>query len=175
MPGPTCTPSGASYMKCWPAIHPSGDGLPMHCSPPMPRRPSIPTRLAALVMRCLEKNPADRPQTAALLLADLDAITMPESVPTVSAEVGKKSLVVSRGTWMVGIGVATLLIAGLLAVFWPRATGAKSLDPNLVAVVPFRIAGADPSLAYMREGMLDLLAAKLTGDGGPRAADPRSV
>jgi eukaryotic-like serine/threonine-protein kinase len=139
------------------------------------RRPSTSSRVAAVVMRCLEKNPADRPQTAAALLAELGTITTPESVSTVGTEVRKGSSVVGRQAWRVGIGLATLLLAGLVAVFWPRTTGAKSLDPNLVAVVPFRIAGADPSLAYLREGMLDLLAAKLTGDGGPRAADPRSV
>jgi serine/threonine-protein kinase len=139
------------------------------------RRPSVPSRLATLLMRCLEKNPADRPQTAAALLAELGTITTPSAEPRVAAKLLKKSPVTGRQRLGLGIGLGTLLVGGLVAVFWPRATGAKSLDPNLVAVVPFRIAGADPSLAYLREGMLDLLAAKLTGDAGPRAADPRSV
>jgi hypothetical protein len=41
--------------------------------------------------------------------------------------------------------------------------------------MPFRVAGADPSVQYLRQGMLDLLQAKLTGEGGARAADTRSV
>lgn len=41
-----------------------------------------------------------------------------------------------------------------------------------MAVLPFRVSGADPALAYLREGMPELLAVKLTGDGGPRAVDP---
>ena len=48
--------------------------------PPEPitqRRPSIPPPLAALVMRCLEKQPADRPQTAAELVHALDDTTTP--------------------------------------------------------------------------------------------------
>jgi serine/threonine-protein kinase len=140
------------------------------------RRTSVPTRVAALLMRCLEKNPADRPQTAAALLAELSALTTPQAMPTVPGEQLKKSSVTSRRVSKVAIGLGVLLLAGLAALFWPRSSAAKkALDPNLVAVVPFRIAGADPSLAYLREGMLDLLAAKLTGDGGPRAADPRSV
>ncbi len=48
-------------------------------------------------------------------------------------------------------------------------------DARVVAVLPFRVAGADPALQYLREGMVDLLAIKLTGEGGPRAADPRAV
>ena len=50
-----------------------------------------------------------------------------------------------------------------------------ALDPNLVAVVPFRVRGAAPALGYLREGMIDLVAARLTGEGGARAADPGSV
>ncbi|MGH7719139.1 MAG: hypothetical protein ACREON_09885, partial [Gemmatimonadaceae bacterium] len=46
---------------------------------------------------------------------------------------------------------------------------------DVVAVVPFRVASAVPALHYLREGMLDLLAAKLTGEGSLRAMEPRST
>jgi serine/threonine-protein kinase len=55
-----------------------------------------------------------------------------------------------------------------------RESAAGDLDPEVVAVLPFRVTGG-PSLEYLGEGMLDLLAAKLTGEGGPRAVDPRAV
>ena len=42
-------------------------------------------------------------------------------------------------------------------------------------MVPFRVGGAAPELGYLREGMMDLVAARLTGGGGARAADPRAV
>jgi tetratricopeptide (TPR) repeat protein len=51
---------------------------------------------------------------------------------------------------------------------------ASALDRNVLAVLPFRVNGG-PSLAYLREGMVDLLAARLNGTGGPRAVDPRAV
>jgi serine/threonine-protein kinase len=135
----------------------------------------VPTQHAGLLMRCLEKNPADRPGSAAVLFAALSTINTPTAGPTVASTPTEKPRVASRRSWKIGVGLVIILLAGLAALFWPRGTDTKTLDPKLVAVVPFRIAGADPSLAYLREGMLDLLAATLTGDGGPRAADPRSV
>lgn len=39
------------------------------------RRPSVPPALAALVMRCLEKRPSDRPQRAEELVRDLDHVS----------------------------------------------------------------------------------------------------
>jgi tetratricopeptide (TPR) repeat protein len=47
------------------------------------------------------------------------------------------------------------------------------VDEQRIAVLPFRVATADPSLRYLREGMLDLLAAKLSG--AQRAVDQRAV
>lgn len=41
------------------------------------RRPAVPTALAALVMRCLEKRPSDRPQDAREVVRALDAIAVP--------------------------------------------------------------------------------------------------
>jgi TolB-like protein len=46
---------------------------------------------------------------------------------------------------------------------------------NLVAILPFRIANANPELAWLREGLMDLLAIKLAGEGGLRVAEPRAV
>ncbi|HEU4827983.1 MAG TPA: serine/threonine-protein kinase [Gemmatimonadales bacterium] len=52
-------------------------------------RPSIPAEVAALVMRCLEKHPADRWQSAAELLGRLEAIATPSggSTPAATAPV----------------------------------------------------------------------------------------
>src|SRR2546429_7791909 len=40
--------------------------------PPTDRRAAVPPAVARLVMRCLEKHPADRPQSATDLARDID-------------------------------------------------------------------------------------------------------
>ena len=74
-------------------------------------------------------------------------------------------------------GLVVLAVAASGWLGWRRwgSAPAPRVDPEVVAVLPFRVAGADPSLGYLREGMLDLLAAKLTGEAGPRAVDPRTL
>jgi tetratricopeptide (TPR) repeat protein len=82
----------------------------------------------------------------------------------------------TRRTALAGTALLLAAAAAGLAFWhpWSRAAD-RPLDANLVAVLPFRTAGADPSVQYLRQGMVDLLQAKLTGPGGPRAADARSV
>ena len=72
--------------------------------------------------------------------------------------------------------IVTVITGAVVAFVWqPHRSLDEATDPQLVAVFPFRVAGAAPALSYLREGMVDLLAIKLTGAGGPRAVDPRAV
>ncbi|MGH7674328.1 MAG: hypothetical protein ACREMV_03570, partial [Gemmatimonadales bacterium] len=91
----------------------------------------------------------------------------------VPAAPGRLTRLVSRRAPRVAAGMVLALIVAAALVMWPRQPGLA--NPAVVAVVPFRVAGADPTLRYLREGMMDLLATTLTGEGGPRAADPRTV
>jgi TolB-like protein len=78
-----------------------------------------------------------------------------------------------RRAWL-GL-LALLLTTGGWFAWSRRAAGPTDAAADVVAVLPFRVAGAEPSLAYLREGMVDLLAATLTGEGGPRAVDARTM
>ena len=127
-------------------------------------RAAVPPGVERSVMRALAKTPADRFPTAAGFAEALTASGEPAVMS--SSPGGRRKLALAAG----GLGVVLVLAAYL---WWPRQ--AAALDPDLVAVAPFRVAGAAPELGYLREGMLDLVAARLTGDGGARAADPRSV
>jgi eukaryotic-like serine/threonine-protein kinase len=145
--------------------------------PPVPlrdRRPAVSPALSAIVMRLLEKRPADRPQSADELVRELAGTQTPaEPVPTVRVAPIKRGAS-RRGRWMVAGGIATLLLVLALASLQNRESSVK-VDRSVVAVAPFRVTGADSSLRYLREGMVDLLAAKLGGTAAIRAADPRSL
>jgi len=135
------------------------------------RAPDVPRALAALVMKCLAKNPADRPQTADEIVRALDRIDLSSdgSAPTPTPKA-------SRGRTIAIVAAVLIAVAGGGWAIWERfRSRGPAPDPSTVAVVPFRVASADPALYYLREGMLDLLAAKLTGEGGLRATDPRQL
>ncbi len=146
--------------------------------PLIKRRPATPPALAALIMRGLEKRPADRPQSADEMLAILDTVSTPSTATSTAATTGAatpRTTASGRQTKIVAALIGALAVAAIAGVYLRGRSATTAVDHNLVVVAPFRVAGAQPSLAYLREGMLDLLAAKLNGEGGPRAADPRSV
>jgi serine/threonine-protein kinase len=140
-------------------------------------RATVPPPLAALVMRCLEKKPADRWQVASEIHAQLETMATPSggTTPTAATPAAVGGMWSHRALRGRVAAAVILVLAGALALWRVTRGGAAPIDANLVAVLPFRVAGADPALHYLREGMIDLLAAKLTGEGGPRAADPRTV
>jgi DNA-binding SARP family transcriptional activator/tetratricopeptide (TPR) repeat protein len=93
--------------------------------------------------------------------------------PTAIAGPGSRSRL--RALWLlVPAAIAGLVLAFKLAPPL-RHRDPIALEPDVIALMPWRVSGADPGLAWLREGMIDLLHATLTGDRGPRAADPRTV
>jgi tetratricopeptide (TPR) repeat protein len=79
-------------------------------------------------------------------------------------------------TWTRAILGGVLAFSALGAVgasvVWKRNQG-HTLEPDIVAVLPFRVVGADIDL--WREGLVDLLSTALDGTGRLRASDPRAV
>ncbi len=129
-------------------------------------RPTVAPTVQRAIETALAKVPADRFQTAGQFA---DAI---ESVPAVPPVARRRWIPLAVGA----VGVVAAVAGGWRLMDHMRSRGStEALDPNLVAVLPFRVAAADTTLAFLGEGMLDLLAARLTDRAGPRAVDPRSL
>jgi TolB-like protein len=81
-----------------------------------------------------------------------------------------------RRAALIVAGVAATALLGLTgwALVRPAGEERPPLRDEWLAIAPFRVSG-EPSFDYLEEGMLDLLAAKLTGEGGLRAVEPRAL
>jgi len=96
------------------------------------RRASVPPALASLVMRCLEKSPADRPQSADELLRILSATPGAPVVPR------------SRWTWRRSAMAA--ILAFVVAVVVVAIAQRRATLPPRAIVVPFVNATGDSAL-----------------------------
>ena len=72
----------------------------------------------------------------------------------------------------VAVLVAALAVAAVLLT--GRTGEPASATPAAIAVLPFTVRGS-PAIAYLGEGMMDLLSTKLDGVGGLRSVDPRAL
>jgi serine/threonine-protein kinase len=96
--------------------------------PVVKRRRNTPPALAALVMRCLEKRPADRPRDAEHILLALDnaADTTPQTpVPLARAEAAGASSTQRpdsrRRFALATVGATLAVVAALVLIPWPRS------------------------------------------------------
>jgi hypothetical protein len=147
---------------------------------PSPRRlrETIPPGVDHLIRRLLAKSPADRVQSAADLVA---ALSSPVELRHSELPGQATTQVVTSARWprrrRAGLAALALLLVAGIAVVVVRARVAPStpLDPEAVALLPFRVTAPDHSLDYLGEGIVDLLAVKLAGPAGPDAVPPRQL
>jgi serine/threonine-protein kinase len=131
-------------------------------------RRDVPRRVDAVITKALAKAPQERFTTAAELRDALrgDGMINPRrwSRPRVAAA-------------LFGLVLAVAVAREAWLALGARGRSGRVLvaAPELVVVLPFRVTAKDSSLSFLQEGMLDLLAARLTGEFGPRAVDPRAV
>jgi TolB-like protein/tetratricopeptide (TPR) repeat protein/tRNA A-37 threonylcarbamoyl transferase component Bud32 len=153
--------------------------------PPEPiwkQRDKLPPVLSALVMRCLEKDPADRPQSAAELSKILDEISAPSPDTTAASrrylaslgahDTGRRRKFVAlaaAGVVVLAVGLWAMLNArGTLQAGGPTTPAVKS-----IAVLPF--SSADSSDEYFRDGMADQLIVTLSAVPGLSVASRTSA
>jgi eukaryotic-like serine/threonine-protein kinase len=140
-----------------------------HMVDPVPRlrtvRQTVPAAVEWAIEKAMAKVPVDRFPTAAQFSEALLKV----------GGVGGLGRSQRLARWLLPAGAAAAVsAAALVAVRWSRGP-IGAVDPNLVAVIPFRVSGTDTWLASLHEGMVDLLGAKLSGDVGPRAVNSRIV
>jgi TolB-like protein/Tfp pilus assembly protein PilF len=135
-------------------------------TPPVINRADCPAGLRSLVMRCLEKDPAKRPQTARELQTALDGGAMATGGFTRALPL-RRNLAIAAGALAV-FAVATYAVRH-------HSPSATSDDPHSVAVLPF-IAGAngDTANAYFGEGIAEELITALSKVPGLRVAGKSS-
>jgi serine/threonine-protein kinase len=128
-------------------------------------RADVPRALSELVRRCLEKDPARRPGSAAELLGALDQVT--------AADFGAGA----KARWLMPrrAGAIGAAIAGVALAMWfvmdrvPGSTNTPSAEKSL-AVLPFESVGGDTANIYFAEGIADELTTALARVAGLRVA-----
>ena len=117
-------------------------------------RSDVPPAIDALIAQCLEKNPRRRPQSAAELLATLDAVS---SGPT--GEVRRRSLAnVIRAAAValaVAIGAGVIGAGAYVAYRSARATEPNATEPLTLTAIPFRNVSRDQEVGYCADGITD--------------------
>ena len=142
------------------------------------RRPACPAALAALVMRCLEKKPADRWQSADELVRQFELMATPSGgmAPTVAIPAARRRIP-SWGGWLAGAGALVVLLTG--AYLLKGRGSAPSVDrvtseTASIAVLPLTNVGGDAKNEYFSDGMTDELATALGKIPGLRVASRTS-
>ena len=154
------------------------------------RRPALPPAIAELVMRCLEKRPADRPQSATDIIRVLDELSPSgRSAPAAAAAhadpdsgTRRVRLPAVRGARITGV---LLVVGAVISVAWWglsrestvaggmwRGSGAAA-DATTIAVLPFKSAYAGDE--YLADGLTDELPSALKKIPGLRVMGGRSV
>ena len=132
--------------------------------------PSLPNWLVRLIMRCLEKDSADRYQSAYEILADLQG-SKSSSTTSRTVQIEIPEFAQRRWTWAVGAAVLVVALAVAIPpvrhlIFRGKGgSGVSGIPPlsqgKFVAILPFRVLGEDQSLSYVAEGLNEALSAKL--------------
>ena len=132
------------------------------------RRPSLPFALTSLVMRCLEKRQADRPQDATEIVRALDALTTPMGT-TAPAMVAAPNATRQRArAWGLAVAGLAVVVAGgawLARGTRPEPVAAAPVRSSRLLIAPFENLTGDPRFDYIGRIAADRLALGIAQNG----------
>jgi tetratricopeptide (TPR) repeat protein/TolB-like protein len=129
-------------------------------------RDDVPEPLAALIMRCLEKEPTERPQTAAAVRDALDMMLTQKEVNG-PPSLGMQAPRTRRFRPLVGAALSAAALGTAIGV--QVYTERQDLDPHRVIVAAFQNESGDPQLEQLGTMTTDWITRGLTETG---LADP---
>jgi eukaryotic-like serine/threonine-protein kinase len=140
-------------------------------------RERVPERTDQAINRALARAPADRFATAAEFVRALS----PDSQTVASVAVKGQGTLAEpvaasrrlRRVVLICLGTFALILGGW-AIMRRLALPAAAVSPTRLAVLPFSISGTS-NIAYLGDGMVDLLSRNLNGAGDLRTIDPGTV
>ena len=139
------------------------------------RRPTIPRHLATLVMGCLEKQAADRPQTAAQVIHALDSVNTPGvASPTTMLPAGRKPGGVLRMVGVVAVAAAIIALAVFASNKVEQAALRKREIMPALAVLPFENVGKADGQEFA-DGMTEEITNRLASLRGLRVIGRQSA
>ena len=153
----------------------------MSQDPPRPDavRADVPRALADLVMRCLAREPSDRPQSADALLSALDDPAMVSGAHHAPV-LRRRADRVPRDRRLAAVALVVVIALASAMVAQRRTGGSLALAPAAVAapspatvvVLPLVSIGADSGNAYLADGITNELATALARVPGVRVVSP---
>jgi eukaryotic-like serine/threonine-protein kinase len=117
--------------------------------------PAISDHLAACILRCLEREPEQRYQSARELLEDLRP--QPKQIEAAAPRRWNRK-------WTYAVAATILAFAAIATVWIARHQSAPKKPPRngkYIAILPFRAVGSDPDLKYEAEGISDAISQRL--------------
>ena len=151
-----------------------------HKAPPPPGRikPDLPLKLEDIILKCLDKDPANRYQAAKEMEVDLRRLGMPPPTQGVPPPERAKAPWLRAALWA---GISALLLGaalvGLNVVSWRDGLFSRVHPPQMrsLAVLPLENLSRDPDEEYFADSMTEAILTDLAKINALRVVSRTSV